>query len=455
MGYFPFFIDIKGKKGLIIGGGAIAEHKLRKILAYEPDITVVATRINDSIKSIEGVKIIEREFVNSDLEGCSFCIAATDDKKFNAYVAGVCRKYHIFINVVDDKDNCQFLFPSVYKAGNLSIGISTQGASPYIAADIKNRIVSELPPDIEQILDYLCSIRESIKEKVDDSSKRAAIFKTAARRCMILERKLEDTELDEIIADIQDDNTSDNRIKGKVIIAGAGCGAYDLITVRALNAIKAAGALIYDDLIDERLLEYASESCEKIYVGKRNGRHSLPQQEINELLLNKANEGKLVVRLKGGDPYVFGRGAEEVLYLKDHGIETEEIPGISSAIAVPAMAGIPVTHRNMSRSFSVITGHTASDNVDEQKLHEDIRNSASMNGTCVYLMGLTHLKEIANTLMKEGKSEATPVAVVSGGFDGTYKAVRGTLKDIVEKTAKEGMTAPAVIVTGDTVDIGL
>ena len=455
MGYFPFFIDIKGKKGLIIGGGAIAEHKLRKILAYEPDITVVATRINDSIKSIEGVKFIEREFVNSDLEGCSFCIAATDDKKFNAYVAGVCRKYHIFINVVDDKDNCQFLFPSVYKAGNLSIGISTQGASPYIAADIKNRIVSELPPDIEQILDYLCSIRESIKEKVDDSSKRAAIFKTAARRCMILERKLEEYELDEIIGDIQADSTSDNRIKGKVIIAGAGCGAYDLITVRALNAIKAAGALIYDDLIDERLLEYASESCEKIYVGKRNGRHSLPQQEINELLLNKANEGKLVVRLKGGDPYVFGRGAEEVLYLKENGIETEEIPGISSAIAVPAMAGIPVTHRNMSRSFSVITGHTASDNVDEQKLHEDIRNSASMNGTCVYLMGLTHLKEIADTLMKEGKSEATPVAVVSGGFDGTYKAVRGTLKDIVEKTAKEGMTAPAVIVTGDTVDIGL
>ena len=111
MGYFPFFIDIKGKKGLIIGGGRIAEHKLRKILAYEPDITVVATKISDSIKSIEGVKFIEREFVNSDLEGCSFCIAATDDKKFNAYVAGVCRKYHIFINVVDDKDNCQFLFP--------------------------------------------------------------------------------------------------------------------------------------------------------------------------------------------------------------------------------------------------------------------------------------------------------------------------------------------------------
>ena len=257
MGYFPFFIDIKGKKGLIIGGGRIAEHKLKKILAYEPDITVVATKISDSIRSIEGIKLIEREFVNSDLEGCSFCIAATDDKKFNAYVAGVCRKNHIFINVVDDKDNCQFLFPSVYKAGNLSIGISTQGASPYVAADIKNRIVSELPVDIEQILDYLCSIRESIKEKVDSSSDRAAIFKAAARRCMVLERKLEEDELDEIICSVTDSSHEEVK-KGKVIIAGAGCGSYDLITVRALNAIKSAQVLVYDDLIDERILPVVS-----------------------------------------------------------------------------------------------------------------------------------------------------------------------------------------------------
>lgn len=450
MGYFPFFIDIKDKKGLIIGGGTIAEHKLRKLLPYEPDMTVVARKINDSMKSIEGVTFIEREFVNSDLDGCSFCIAATDDRKFNEYVAGVCHKKHIFINVVDDKDNCQFLFPAVYKAGNLSIGISTQGASPYVASDIKNRIVSELPQDIEQILDYLCSIRESIKEKVEDASKRAAIFKTAARRCMVLGRKLYDDELDEIINTITDDKTEGVK-KGKVIIAGAGCGAYDLITVRALNAIKSAEVLVYDDLIDDRLLEYVTESCEKIYVGKRNGKHSSMQQEINELLLSKAKEGKIVVRLKGGDPYVFGRGAEEVLYLKSEGIETEEIPGITSAIAVPAMAGIPVTHRNVSRSFSVITGHTA----DKDVLHEDIRKSAAMDGTCIYLMGLTHLKEIADTLMKEGKTEDTPAAVISGMFDGGYKAVRGTLKDITEKVAEKGIEAPAVIVTGDTVKLNL
>ena len=163
-----------------------------------------------------------------------------------------------------------------------------------------------------------------------------------------------------------------------------------------------------------------------------------------------------MVRLKGGDPYVFGRGAEEIQYLKAAGIETEEIPGISSAIAVPAMAGIPVTHRDVSRSFSIITGHTSGDVKDGEKtLHADIRNSAAMDGTCVYLMGLTHLKEIADTLMKEGKSENTPAAVISGGFDGTYKAVRGTLKDIVEKTAKEGIKSPAVIVTGDTVNMNI
>ena len=320
-----------------------------------------------------------------------------------------------------------------------------------MAADIKNRIVSELPVDIEQILDYLCSIRESIKEKIDSSSDRAAIFKAAARKCMVFERELEEDELDEIIRSVTDSSHEEVK-KGKVIIAGAGCGSYDLITVRALNAIKSAQVLVYDDLIDERILEYALESCEKIYVGKRNGKHSAPQQEINELLLAKAEEGKLVVRLKGGDPYVFGRGAEEVLYLKEKGIETEEIPGISSAIAIPAMAGIPVTHRNVSRSFSVITGHTApADESDVTALHSDIKNSAAMDGTCVYLMGLTHLKEIADTLMQEGKPADTPAAVISGGFDGSYRAVYGTLRDIAEKTAKEGIESPAVIVTGDVV----
>ena len=363
MGYFPFFIDIKGKKGLVIGGGRIAEHKISKLLAYEPELTVVARKVSDSIKSIEGINIIEREFVNSDLDGCSFCIAATDDAKFNAYVAGVCRKYHIFINAVDDKDNCDFLFPSVYKAGDLSIGISTQGASPYVAADIKNRIAQELPADIEDILMYLGSIRDSIKENVDD----------------------------------------------------------------------------------------ASMSCEKIYVGKRNGRHSMAQEEINELLLKKANEGKLVVRLKGGDPYVLGRGGEEMLYLKSNGIETEEIPGVTSAIAVPAMAGIPVTHRDVSRSFSVVTGHTK----DMDSLYEEIRNSASMNGTCVYLMGLTHLAQITEALVSGGKPKNTPAAVITGGFDDTYRIVKGTLADIELKVREAGITSPAVIVTGEVVNIDL
>ena len=439
MGYFPFFIDIKGKKGLVIGGGRIAEHKISKLLAYEPELTVVARKVSDSIKSIEGINIIEREFVNSDLDGCSFCIAATDDAKFNAYVAGVCRKYHIFINAVDDKDNCDFLFPSVYKAGDLSIGISTQGASPYVAADIKNRIAQELPADIEDILMYLGSIRDSIKENVDDASMRADIFKEAARKCMVLGRELDKDELQDVINKVSEritgkDNTNaetkaDGKYsysKGKVVIAGAGCGTYDLITVRALNAIKKAQVLVYDDLIDNRLIEFGVESCEKIYVGKRNGRHSMAQEEINELLLKKANEGKLVVRLKGGDPYVFGRGGEEMLYLKSNGIETEEIPGVTSAIAVPAMAGIPVTHRDVSRSFSVVTGHTK----DMDSLYEEIRNSASMNGTCVYLMGLTHLAQITEALVSGGKPKNTPAAVITGGFDDTYRIVKGTLADI-------------------------
>ena len=415
---------------------------------------MVATKISDSIKSIEGVKFIEREFVNSDLEGCSFCIAATDDKKFNAYVAGVCRKYHILINVVDDKDNCQFLFPSVYKAGNLSIGISTQGASPYIAADIKNRIASELPPDIEQILDYLCSIRENIKAKVEESSKRAAIFKASARRCMVLGRKLDDDELDEIIASVKE-NEDDETKKGRVVIAGAGCGAYDLITVRALNAVKAAEVIVYDDLIDEHLLEFAPESCELIYAGKRSGRHSKAQEEINELLVEKAIEGRYVVRLKGGDPYVFGRGGEEALALKEHGIPVHEVPGVTSSIGLCGMAGIPVTHRGASRGFHVITGHTA-DNLPPEIEEIRWKSYAKLDETFVFLMGLKSIDMITEKLMRYGKLSDTPVAVIHGeNTDGTYVKFVGTLSDIAAKVKEVDFPSPAIIVVGEVASLEL
>lgn len=232
-------------------------------------------------------------------------------------------------------------------------------------------------------------------------------------------------------------------MNGFVYLIGAGCGKYDLITLRGLNALKKCDVIVYDALIDENLLEYAPENAELICVGKRAGKYSAAQEEINAKLVEKALDGHTVARLKGGDPFVFGRGGEEIAELQKHGIAYEVIPGISSSIAVPELAGIPVTHRNLSRSFHVITAHTADG-------AQDFSKYAKLDGTLVFLMGLNILCDIAESLMNAGKPCITPAAVISDGCTARQRTVRGTLADIAELAKKAGMTAPAVIVVGDT-----
>lgn len=231
---------------------------------------------------------------------------------------------------------------------------------------------------------------------------------------------------------------------GCVYLVGAGCGSADLITLRGLRLLQSCDAVVYDALIDPELLKAASRA-ELYPAGKRGGRQSMPQEEINEMLVRLASEGKRVVRLKGGDPYVFGRGGEEVLALRAADIPFEEVPGISSSVAIPAEAGIPVTHRELSRSFHVITGHTT-----VAGMPEDIGALAALRGTLVFLMGLGALEQIADGLMAAGKPGSTPAAVVSGGNAPRHFAVRGTLETIASKTREAGVQPPAVIVVGET-----
>jgi len=230
---------------------------------------------------------------------------------------------------------------------------------------------------------------------------------------------------------------------GRVYLVGAGCGGADLITLRGLSLLQRCDAVVYDGLLDPSLLDAAPEAAERIYMGKRSGKHSASQEEINRRLIALARQGKMVVRLKGGDPFVFGRGGEEMLALQEAGIPCEEVPGVTSAIAVPALAGIPVTHRGLSRAVHIVTAHTA-DTPDG--LPDFLDGLAKLPGTLVFLMGLAQLPRIAERLQAAGMAPDTPAAVVSG-FP-RPQAVRGMLSDIAEKTAAVGMTPPAAIVVG-------
>lgn len=239
--------------------------------------------------------------------------------------------------------------------------------------------------------------------------------------------------------------------KGMVYLVGAGCGDPELITWKGLNLLRKCDVVLYDDLTAPKLLEETKQGCELLFVGKRYGKHSLPQEETNALLVKKAKEGKLVVRLKGGDPFVFGRGGEEIIALQAEGIPYEAVSGVTSSIAVPAAAGIPVTHRKIARSFHVITGHTAAGG--ETTLTENLDTLAKLEGTLVFLMGLHHLEEICDGLMAGGKSADTPAAVISRGTTSQQKTVRAKLGTLAAKVREAKLEAPAIIVIGETAEL--
>lgn len=453
MAYFPFFIDIGGKNGLIAGGGRIALHKLQKLLPYGAALTVVAPEVSELLEQTalkNDIRVIRRKFEPSDLTGMCFVIAASDDAGVNAEIARLCKERGILVNVVDDKNACSFLFPALVKEGSLSIGISTEGTSPEAAAALRSRIASMIPADMDTILAYLGSLRPLAKKYIRDDGRRAAFLKDMAGICMDRDAVFDE---EETMRRLEAYGTSKEIKTGGVLLVGAGCGSSDLITVRGLRAIRQAQVLVYDDLIDQKLLEHASERCERIYVGKRYGRHSRTQEQIQSLLIQKAREGGLVVRLKGGDPFVFGRGMEEMMALRSAGILAAYIPGISSCVAIPALAGIPVTHRAVSRSFHVIAGHQAGQDL-AMCSGIDFAALSRLEGTLVFLMGLGQLSEIAQGLIGAGKEASTPAAVVHGTFGASVETVRGRLDEIAAKAQEAGVQTPAVIVVGDVAAFG-
>lgn len=439
MGYFPFFMDLEGREGLVVGGGAVALRKLQKLLPYGPRLTVAAPELLAEIEALPGLTRLRRSFAPAMLEGKGFVIAATDDREVNRGIAALCRERGIPVNAVDDKEQCTFLFPALVKRGDLTVGVSTAGASPSAAAWVRRRVSERLPEDFGELLDYLASLRPMVRKRVAEEN-RAAVFARLFSDCMEEGFPLKEAALAAVLEGAPG--------MGKVYLVGAGCGAADLITVRGLRLLERCGAVVYDDLLDQALLDAAPEGAEKIYVGKRRGRHSMAQEDINALLIAKAREGKQVVRLKGGDPFVFGRGGEEALALQAAGIAWEYVPGVTSAVAVPGAAGIPVTHRGVSRSFCVVTARTA-DSADG--LPENLEELAHLPGTLVFLMGLSRLEEIARGLTGAGLPPDTPVAVIGG--KNAPRTIRGTLGDIAER-AREA-AAPAVIVVGGTAGMDL
>lgn len=479
MPFFPMFIDLKDKPVLIAGGGSVALRKLEKLSPYGGKMAVVAPDILPGIADFPDVKLKRRGFKASDLRPRpALVIAATDSREVNRRISRLCRNRHIPVNVADDPALCSFLFPALVHQGAFSAGISTGGASPVAAAYFKERIKELLPEGLEGLLLWLESLRPAVKAAVPEQSRRGEIFRRLFEAGMAKGAPLTWEETGRYIAGeaqgvaaAEKDAAGEARsvaaaeknaagkaqgiaeavkdtfcgLPGSVALVGAGCGKADLITLRGLRLLRQCQAVVYDDLIDEELLDAAPESAERIYVGKRSGVHAASQEEINQRLIALARSGLKVVRLKGGDPYLFGRGGEEMTALKAAGIFCQEVPGIPSPMGIAAEAGIPVTHRGISRSLHIVTAHTAD---TKDGLLEDFDALAKLSGTLVFLMGLAHLPVIAARLIAAGKDPKTPSAVISGGNAPNPACVRASLDAIAQAAENACVSAPAIILVG-------
>ncbi len=434
MAFFPFFKEMKGASGLIVGGGRVALRKAEALLPYGPSLRVIAPELLPEFYKLD-VRREERAFEDSDLEeGTDFVIAASADSEINSRVARLCREQRILVNVADNPALCTFLFPSLIHRGRLSVGISTGGASPTAAVWLRKQFEQLLPEQIEPMLEWLFQQRTEQKERIA-REERGRRFAELFWQCLKAGGPPDEAEA---------------RDEGSVCLVGAGCGTRDWMTEAGLRRLRECGAVVYDALIDRSLLEEAPEWAERIYVGKRGQRASAKQEEIQEILIRLASEGKRVVRLKVGDPFVIGRGGEEIEALNRRGIPWSVVPGISSALAIPEEAGIPLTYRGVSRSIHIMTAHT-----QDHALRRDLGRFAGLEGTLVILMGIGRLKEIAELLMAHGRSGRTPAAVRSGGNAAHPYRIIGTLENIAALAQKEQAGSPGIILVGETAALGL
>ena len=443
---YPVSLDVKGRRCVVSGGTALAEEKARGLLEAGARVVVFASSTTPGIQELAArgeVQLTARHIRPGDLHG-AFLAIATGDHESNAALFAEAEREGVLLNAVDDVDNCHFAAPSIVRRGDLSVAISTGGRAPALAKQLRLRLERELEPELAILVALCGDVRDEtldVRSNLDFSS--WASRWAGALRPELLEM-IRNGEVararEQILRTIQ---AGVPPKRGRVAIVGAGPGAGDLISVRGKNLIDRADVIVHDRLIDPDLIS----GKEAIYAGKVPGGPSVSQEDINGLLVRLAHGGLQVVRLKGGDPFVFGRGAEEAEALMAAGIDFEIVPGVTAAVAAPAFAGIPVTDRRTSSSVAIVTGHRGAEGQDWEALVRSV-------DTIVVLMGLGHLDAISDALVAAGLAPTTPVAVVQRASHRSQRELRGTVATIAREVRRHGLSPPATIVIGDVVEVG-
>jgi len=476
--FYPVFLDLRGRRAVVIGGGAVAEQKVRGLVAAGAHVTVVSPDLLAGLTDLArrgAIEVRRRPYRGGDLAGAWLAIAAIDDRAVNEAVYAEAERLGIPLNAVDDLEHCSFIAPAIHREGDITIAVSTGGKSPALAVRLRQRIARLVGRAEARLCALLGELRPELAERVPDARVRTALWYAMVDSDVIEFVRRGDSEgargrIDDLVRQALavprlkpgPDTTLPLRAvphrahsseweqeTGVVYLVGAGPGDPGLITAKGLEILRSAEVVLYDRLVSPALVAEAPASAERVFVGKQPHGTGTRQRDINALLVDRARRGRTVVRLKGGDPFVFGRGAEECEALRAAGVPFRVIPGVTSATAVPAAAGIPVTDRRVASAFAVVAGHECDGRSDLDW------EALARVPTLVVLMGLSALPDIVARLRAQGAAADTPAAVIASGTLPEQRTVVGTLEEIADLAAAARLEPPATVVIGEVVRVGL
>lgn len=447
MDYLPAFHNVRGKLCLVVGGGEVATRKAGVLLEAGATVRVVAPEIEPDLARQPGVEPIVARFEPQHLEGAVMVIAATNDREVNRQVSELAQSHKLPVNVVDDPELCSFIMPAILDRSPLMVAFSSGGGSPVLTRMMRGKLETVIPQNYSRLAKFAVRFRELVKERVTNPPKRR-IFWENALGGMVAEKVLagDEASAETLLKEMLE--SEDNILRGEVYLVGAGPGDPDLLTFRALRLMQQADVVVYDNLVSKTIVDMTRRDAQRIFVGKKRADHTMRQEEINALLVRLAKEGKRVLRLKGGDPFIFGRGGEEIETLAAEGIPFQVVPGITAASGVASYAGIPLTHRDYAQACLFVTG-----NLKDGTMNLDWEALARPRQTVVVYMGLHGLDMLCAELVKHGMPDTTPIAIVQQGTTLNQRVIIGTLATLPGIAEREKPQAPTLIIVGGVVTL--
>ena len=450
MDYMPIMLRLQGHKVLVVGGGQVAVRKVAMLLRAGAIVRLVADTVDPSLAQSlcdSPHEVLEKHFQPEDIDSVRLVVAATDDNAVNLQVYNESQQRCVPVNVVDNPALCDFIFPSIVDRSPVIVAVSSGGNSPVLARLLRSRLETYIPSGFGNLAELLGNYRVKVKKVIPSMSQRMRFWESIMSGPVVEQMMSGKKEKAEQLLDSALEQSEHISTTGEVYLVGAGPGDPDLLTFRALRLMQQADVVLFDRLVSEQILNMTRQDAEKIHVGKQRKQHTMPQQDISKMLVSLANEGKRVLRLKGGDPFIFGRGGEEIEELAAAGIPFQVVPGITAASGCAAYAGIPLTHRDYSQSVRFVTGHLKNDtcDLDWKKLAEEAEQ------TLVFYMGLVSLPIICQELINHGMASDKPIALIQQGTTPSQKVFVGTLATLPDIIASQEVQAPTLIIVGNVV----